>query len=43
VGFYSRSKRYSMLVDDGTVKILNTEVSSGVCELSAGEVLLAQL
>ena len=43
VGFFARSKRYSMLVDDGTVKILNTEVSRGVCELSAGEVLLAQM
>lgn len=43
VGFFARSKRYSMLVEDGTVKLLNTEVSRGVCELSAGEVLLAQM
>ncbi len=43
VGFFARSKRYSMLVEDGTVKFLNTEVSRGVCELSAGEVLLAQM
>ncbi len=43
VGFVNRSKRYSMLVDDGVVKILNAEESPGVCEISAGETLLAQL
>ncbi|MFT5065879.1 MAG: cytochrome c peroxidase [Yoonia sp.] len=43
VGFVARSKRYSMLVDDGVVTILNTEVSPGECEISAGETLLAAL
>jgi peroxiredoxin len=32
-----------MLVDDGVVTILNTEVSPGECEISAGETLLAAL
>jgi len=43
VGFVSRSKRYSMLVDDGVVTILNAEASPGECEISAGETLLAAL
>ena len=40
VGFVARSKRYSMLVDDGVVTILNEEGSPGECEISAGETLL---
>ncbi|MEO1640783.1 MAG: peroxiredoxin [Pseudomonadota bacterium] len=40
VGFVDRSKRYSMLVDDGVVTILNAESSPGECEISAGETLL---
>lgn len=40
VGFVDRSKRYSMLVENGTVLILNAEDSPGVCEISAGETLL---
>ncbi|HEV8034561.1 peroxiredoxin [Yoonia sp.] len=43
VGFVDRSKRYAMLVEDGVVKILNEEEGPGVCEISAGETLLAQL
>ncbi|MDP5359219.1 MAG: redoxin family protein, partial [Paracoccaceae bacterium] len=43
VGFVNRSKRYSMLVEDGVVSILNAEESPGVCEISAGETLLAEL
>ena len=43
VGFFARSKRYSMLVVDGTVEVLNTEAAPGVCELTGGEVLLAQM
>ena len=43
VGFVSRSKRYSMLVDDGKVTILNAEASPGECEISAGETLLNAL
>jgi peroxiredoxin len=43
VGFVNRSKRYSMLVEDGVVKILNEEAGPGQCEISAGETLLAEL
>lgn len=43
VGFVNRSKRYSMLVENGVVSILNAELSPGQCEISAGETLLAAL
>lgn len=43
VGFVNRSKRYSMLVEDGVVTIFNPEIERGVCEISAGETLLAEL
>jgi peroxiredoxin len=43
VGFVDRSKRYAMLVDNGVVTILNEEEGRGVCEVSAGETLLAQI
>ena len=42
-GMFSRSKRYAMLVEDGTVAILNVEASTGQCEISAGETLLDAL
>ncbi|AUC52886.1 MAG: peroxiredoxin [Sagittula sp.] len=40
VGFYDRSKRYAMVVEDGTVKALNLDESPGVCEKSCGEAML---
>ncbi len=40
VGLLGRSRRYAMLVDDGTVTALNIEESPGTCELSGGEALL---
>ncbi len=43
VGFVARSKRYSMLVNNGVVQILNEEGSPGECEISAGETLLAAI
>lgn len=43
VGFYDRSKRYSMLVEDGVVTILNEEPATGQCEISAGGTLLDQM
>lgn len=43
VGFVDRSKRYSMLVENGVVTILNEEASPGTCEISAGETLLAAM
>lgn len=42
-GFYDRSKRYSMFVEDGVVTIFNPEVERGACEISAGETLLDQI
>ncbi|MEM6938526.1 MAG: peroxiredoxin [Pseudomonadota bacterium] len=43
VGLLARSKRYAMLVDDGKVTLLQTEENPGVCEVSAGEALLANM
>ncbi|NDV02875.1 peroxiredoxin [Pseudoroseicyclus tamaricis] len=40
VGFYDRSKRYSMLVEDGVVNSVNLEESPGTCDTSGGEALL---
>jgi len=42
-GLMGRSTRYAMLVEDGTVTILNTEAGPGVCEATAGEGLLAAM
>ncbi|MCC6886985.1 MAG: peroxiredoxin [Hyphomicrobiales bacterium] len=38
-----RSRRYSMLVDNGTVRILNVEEAPGKIEVSGGDALLKQL
>jgi glutaredoxin/glutathione-dependent peroxiredoxin len=42
LGFFARSKRYSLLAEDGVVTRFNPETGAG-CEISAGEHLLAQL
>ena len=42
-GMGIRSKRYSMLVEDGVVKKLNIEEKPGVVEMSGGDTLLKQL
>jgi peroxiredoxin len=42
-GLGTRSKRYSMLVEDGVVKKLNVEDSPGKVEVSGGDTLLGQL
>lgn len=43
VGFFGRSQRYSMLVENGAVKVLNLEEGPGQCEISAGETLVEQV
>lgn len=42
-GLGTRSKRYSMLVDDGVVTKLNLEPNPGKVEVSGGDTLLGQL
>jgi peroxiredoxin len=42
-GLGLRSKRYSMLVEDGVVKILNIEESPGKADLSGAAHLIAQM
>lgn len=42
-GLGTRSKRYSMLVEDSTVKKFNVEDAPGKCDVSGGEALLAQI
>ena len=42
-GLIGRSKRYAMVVEDGVVKTLHVEAARGVCEVTAGESLLAAL
>ena len=42
-GLGTRSRRYSMLVDDGVVKKLNIEEAPGKVDVSGGDALLKQL
>jgi len=42
LGFFDRSKRYSLLAEDGVITRYNPETGTG-CEISAGEHLLSQL
>ena len=43
VGLFGRSARYAMLVEDGVVSILHQEEARGVCELTSGESMLADM
>ncbi|MRX50625.1 redoxin family protein [Paracoccus sp. S-4012] len=42
-GMYGRSRRYSMLVEDGVVKVLNLEANPGAFEVSGGDKMLERL
>lgn len=42
-GLIGRSRRYAMLVEDGTVSLLQAEDNPGACEVSAGEALLESM
>jgi len=42
-GLLARSKRYAMVVDDGTVTVFQAEESPGTCDVSGGESLLEAL
>ena len=42
-GLMGRSRRYAMLVEDGKVTLFQPEESPGVCEISGGETLLANM
>jgi len=43
LGFYGRSSRYAMIVEDGVVFQLNRETQGGTCDVSSGETLLESL
>ena len=43
LGFYRRSSRYAMIVENGVVTQLNQETERGVCDISGGETLLESL
>ncbi|MEM6373230.1 MAG: peroxiredoxin [Pseudomonadota bacterium] len=42
-GLINRSKRYAMVVDDGTITLLQEDENPGICDVSAGEGLLASM
>ncbi len=42
-GLGIRSKRYSMLVEDGVVKQVNIEEAPGKCDVTGGQALLGQI
>jgi glutaredoxin/glutathione-dependent peroxiredoxin len=42
-GMLNRSRRYAMLVENGVVTHLHLEASTGVCDISGGEALLAAI
>lgn len=43
IGFFDRCKRFSAYVEDNKVKVLHFETKAGVCDLTAGETLLAEI
>ncbi len=43
VGLLARSKRYALYAEDGVVKTMHLEESTGTCDISGGEALLAAI
>lgn len=43
VGFFGRTQRHAMVVEDGVVTLLNVEEERGACNLTAGEAVLEAL
>jgi len=43
MGFIDRCKRFAAYIDNGKVKVLHFETNAGVCDLTAGETLLADI
>ena len=43
IGFIDRCRRFSAYVEDGEVKVLHFETKAGVCDMTAGETLLADI
>jgi peroxiredoxin len=41
-GLHGRSKRFALLATDGVVDVVHVEENPGVCDVSAGESLLAE-
>ena len=39
IGFFNRSKRFSMIIKKKKIEVLNVDEDSGTCDLSAGETL----
>lgn len=39
-GLIDRCQRFALYAEDGVVKVLNLELSAGVCDLSSGETML---
>ena len=42
-GMLNRSRRYAMLVENGVVTRLHLEASTGACDISGGEAMLAEM
>jgi len=43
IGFFSRSKRFALVAEDGVITQVQEEVAPGACDLTTGESLLATL
>ncbi|TDK43949.1 peroxiredoxin [Antarcticimicrobium luteum] len=43
IGFFSRSKRFALVAEDGVITHLQEEVAPGACDLTTGETLLSAL